>query len=56
MVKANRPHYSDYTYIIQQLNLGFSACKTETGGLNGGFGIYVWAVEVGLTDETDALI
>ena len=56
MVEANGAHFWDIPYLVNQLRLGFSACKAETGGQIGCFGIDTWGVDFGLLDASGALI
>jgi sugar (pentulose or hexulose) kinase len=56
MVETNGVHYWDIPYLIQQLKLGFSSCKAETGGQIDCFGIDTWGVDFGLLNESGALI
>jgi len=54
--QENDVHRWDARYLTDQLKLGFSACKRETGAGPDCFGIDTWGVDFGLLDEGGNLI
>jgi len=56
MVEADGTHHWDIAFLLQQLKMGFLACKAETGGQIDCFGIDTWGVDFGLLDESGMLI
>lgn len=56
MVNVQGAHYWDIVFLLQQLKLGFLACKRETNGQIDCFGIDTWGVDFGLLDESGTLI